>query len=1094
MRYKYPKKLLFSILLISSSILAQNQQERLKITKSYDLSKLSNLKEKFEQDFTTKKNKALQLAIQKGWKIKYTKNGSYYELMQVSKEGKPIYFKTDNVDAAISTRANFMHNNGGLGLNIEGQGMTAYVWDGGLARSTHQEYDGEGGEDRFSIGDGTTELNFHAAHVMGTIIASGFEPAAKGMAPKAKGIGNDWTNDLAEATEAAANGMLISNHSYGYGADAIPDWWFGAYTDDARGWDELLYNAPYYLKVVSAGNDGSDATSNSIPLDGNNLFDKLNGDKTSKNSLIIANGQDAVINADGSLNSVTRNSGSSEGPTDDLRVKPDLMGNGTGLYSSYESADDAYNTISGTSMASPNVAGSLLLLQQYYKETYGNFMRSATLKGLAMHTADDADIPGPDANTGWGLLNNKAAAETIAKNGFESWISEEVLSNGKSFSMTVKSDGFNPLLASISWTDLPGVANEGIENDPTAALVNDLDIRITTESEEYKPWRLTGVYTNEKGDNLVDPFERINIDNPSGEYTITVTHKGTLSEDQRFSLIVTGISGEFSFIADVNEKETCADTDAVFNFEYRQAVAGTTQFTAVGTPTNMTTTFSTQSLNDNGSFNITFGNLENVAAGPYDIEVVGDNGNETQKRTIRVVVYQDDFSKNPSNLEYPANGEKGISFSKIGLRWIKNLNAESYTVQVSDSPAFTNLLFTSEVTNTLFEIEDLESNAIYYWRIKPKNRCGEGEYATIFSFQTGITDCSDVYTATDFTNASAETFSTNQTFYVPIEVTDNLLINSISVTTDITHTDVKDLTIVIKEPEANGVKQAVLLSQVCDDTDDITNVTFSDDAPALICNTTKPAITGMVRPEDKLSGFGGKLSKGTWILSINDYDLFDGGQINSASITICQSIENTNIPTFSFSELMLAGNASYTITNSSMLASSTSETEEQQVYTLVEKTVKGALQKDGVVLNVGDTFTQADITANKIVFVNSETISFTDSFKVDITNAAKGWLSNQEITITENTLQLDEFLINNISLWPNPAKDILNISLQNTTDKNVIITLYDVQGRKIMHSEDRSSNALFTKEIDTKNITSGIYLISIQQGNKKATKKIMIHH
>ncbi len=58
------------------------------------------------------------------------------------------------------------------------------------------------------------------------------------------------------------------------------------------------------------------------------------------------------------------------------------MGNGTNLYSSYDSADDAYNTISGTSMASPNVTGSLLLLQQYYKETYDNYMKAATLKGL----------------------------------------------------------------------------------------------------------------------------------------------------------------------------------------------------------------------------------------------------------------------------------------------------------------------------------------------------------------------------------------------------------------------------------------------------------------------------------------------------------------------------------------------------------------------------------------------------------------------------------------------------------------------------------------------------------------------------------------
>ena len=104
---------------------------------------------------------------------------------------------------------------------------------------------------------------------------------------------------------------------------------------------------------------------------------------------------------------------------------------GTALYSTYDSADNAYNSISGTSMASPNVAGSLLLLQQYYKETYGSFMKAATLKGLALHTADDTDIAGPDAKTGWGLLNTKVAAETITKKGFESWISEESFNQWK---------------------------------------------------------------------------------------------------------------------------------------------------------------------------------------------------------------------------------------------------------------------------------------------------------------------------------------------------------------------------------------------------------------------------------------------------------------------------------------------------------------------------------------------------------------------------------------------------------------------------------------------------------------------------------------
>src|SRR5690606_38546525 len=142
------------------------------------------------------------------------------------------------------------------GLNLNGADLTAHVWDGGLARASHQEYAGAGGDNRFSIGDGTTTINFHAAHVAGTIMASGLGAAAKGMAWQANAVGYDWNSDTAEATTAASNGMIISNHSYGYGASGIPDSWFGQYGQDARDWDVIMRNAPYYLMVVAAGNDG----------------------------------------------------------------------------------------------------------------------------------------------------------------------------------------------------------------------------------------------------------------------------------------------------------------------------------------------------------------------------------------------------------------------------------------------------------------------------------------------------------------------------------------------------------------------------------------------------------------------------------------------------------------------------------------------------------------------------------------------------------------------------------------------------------------------------------------------------------------------
>lgn len=534
----------------SGFLFGQTTEEKTEIIKNYDQQKLLKLEQDFREESEESRKNALRLAEINGWPITYTTDeGSFAELQGVDDNGNPLYYVTSNANAAISTRTNHLNSGGSLGLNLNGDNLTAYVWDGGVARATHQEYDGPGGTNRFSVGDGSSSLNFHAAHVTGTIMASGVQASAKGMAPYCNVIGSDWNSDLSEATNAAASGMLVSNHSYGYGIRdqfgnvQLPQYFFGGYIGVSRDWDQIMYNAPNYLMVVAAGNDGNDNTANTNPIGGNSNYDKLNGTSTCKNNLVVANAQDANVDAAGNLISVSINSSSSEGPTDDLRIKPDITGNGTSVYSTYESSNSAYASISGTSMASPNVTGTLLLLQEHYNNLNGGYMRAATLKGLALHTADDAGSTGPDAVFGWGLLNAKRAAETISNNGTQSLVDELTLSPGQTYTITVDADGLNDLVASISWTDLPGTANTGTVNPSTKYLVNDLDIRVSKGGTTYTPWRLTGPTSNTKGDNSVDPFERIEVANASGTYTITVTHKGTLSGgSQDYTLIVTGIT------------------------------------------------------------------------------------------------------------------------------------------------------------------------------------------------------------------------------------------------------------------------------------------------------------------------------------------------------------------------------------------------------------------------------------------------------------------------------------------------------------------------------------------------------------------------
>ncbi len=545
MKRNLMKTMMFATMVLVSftQIFGQTKEQQELIKSKYNQANLQKLQSDFQKKFENEKQTALEYAQKNGIPVIVNlKDGGYAELQRIDPNGNLIYFRTTNIDAARSTRTNHLHTGGSTGLNLDGQNMTAYIWDGGLARATHQEYDGPGGNDRFSVGDGTTALHYHSAHVTGTIIASGVVANAKGMAPQGRAVGYDWNNDLAEATTSALNGMLISNHSYGYDSQYVPDYYFGAYITESRNWDDLMYNAPYYLMVTSAGNDGT-TKYNSIPLNPSlKQYDKLTGASTSKNNLVVASCQDASVDNDGNLLSVAISTFSSQGPTDDLRIKPDITGNGQGVYSTYETSNTAYASISGTSMASPNVTGTLLLLQQHANQLTGNFMRSSTLKGLVLHTADDAGMTGPDALWGWGLLNAKRAAATISQNGSNAIISELTLLPGQTYSIQVKSDNISKLIASICWTDPAGVATT-TANSSTARLVNDLDIRIIKNGTTYFPWRLTGVNTNALGDNIKDPFERIEVASATGTYTLVVTHKGILTGGcQNYSLIITGVS------------------------------------------------------------------------------------------------------------------------------------------------------------------------------------------------------------------------------------------------------------------------------------------------------------------------------------------------------------------------------------------------------------------------------------------------------------------------------------------------------------------------------------------------------------------------
>ena len=455
--------------------------------------------------------------------------------------GDVSYYVTSNAGSSVTIRTNRLYSGGSLGLNVQGQGMKAFVWDGGGARTTHVEFP----NNKVNIIDGAA-LDDHATHVTGTIVAQGLTANLKGIAFDASADSYDWNNDYGEMAIEAASGMLVSNHSYWIGQNAR--WNFGAYDSRARSFDQIAFNAPFYLAVTAAGNDRNDSAD---PLIGPYLNQKfgynlIRGMQNGKNFLTVG-AVSQVSNYTGP-DSVVMSSFSSWGPTDDGRIKPEIVAKGVSVRSTLVSSDTASGLKSGTSMASPAVTGAVVLMQQHYHNIFNNYMRAATVKGLLLHTADEAGIyDGPDYEYGWGLLNAEKAANVITgKNVGSTIIDELTLNNSQTYTRSITVNGTEPLMVSISWTDRPGTANNGVEDPTDLNLVNDLDVRvIKTDNTTYFPWTLDPANTFNAPlrtqDNFRDNYEKVQVDNPGGTYNIVVTHKGTLTGgSQNFSLIVSG--------------------------------------------------------------------------------------------------------------------------------------------------------------------------------------------------------------------------------------------------------------------------------------------------------------------------------------------------------------------------------------------------------------------------------------------------------------------------------------------------------------------------------------------------------------------------
>ena len=206
---------------------------------------------------------------------------------------------------------------------------------------------------------------------------------------------------------------------------------------------------------------------------------------------------------------------SGRGPTQDGRMKPDLVAPGTHItgaspqHAGYNTraagsatrpsaAAAFYSLVSGTSQAAPHVAGAAALLRDWYVRQVNPTPPSPALtKAILVNTAVDvaggnsgknSSIPAaPNSDEGWGRVSIGAALDATQREYIDQGASPTLEANGESVLRSYQvADTAKPVRVTLAWTDPPPATITG------NAFVNDLDLEVSVGGRTYRGNWLAG--------------------------------------------------------------------------------------------------------------------------------------------------------------------------------------------------------------------------------------------------------------------------------------------------------------------------------------------------------------------------------------------------------------------------------------------------------------------------------------------------------------------------------------------------------------------------------------------------------------------------
>lgn len=289
------------------------------------------------------------------------------------------------------------------------------------------------------------------------------------------------------------------------------------------------------------------------------------------------------------------------------------------------------------------------------------------------------------------------------------------------------------------------------------------------------------------------------------------------------------------------------------------------------------------SVNTGSTTLLNINTTNNTSPGTYPVTLVGVSGDLTISRTINIIV----AAQTPESVRLISPTNEAVDVSTMPtFNWGSLLDESTkYIFELASDANFTNVVLTeSNLEIATYNLPlGLENGQVYFWRIRTTNQCGVNNNAIVNSFTVTNNLCQE------YTNTNELIISDGLPSSITSEIViqENGMVNEVTVSMDIAHSWIGDLTLTLESPSG---KKAVILREICGNEDQI-NLIFSNDGSGTI-PCSPPVSQNIFAPEESFDIFTGEEINGTWKLIVADGVELDGGTLNSWRLEVCRQVEN----------------------------------------------------------------------------------------------------------------------------------------------------------------------------------------------------------